>query len=165
MKQIIIRGHHAGKSGLKAILGSLTRWRTISEFNHLSVRMGNDIFEADVMKGFIVSRKIRKDITVELELSVEEEHYYRYLRYLESQVGSSYDGLAIFSFMFNLRLQNKNKLYCSEIVKKLFEIMHLDMKIRKNISSPEDSINIIRGIIAGQEYLVGSKESETKGVC
>lgn len=89
------------------------------KYNHISIRIGQTIYEAHIHTGV---RKVRyskwegrKSIVAYREIKTKEEKRVR--AFLEKQVGKKYDTLGIIGFIWGLIPPKKDKWYCSELAK------------------------------------------------
>lgn len=129
----------------KTVGGALIRFKTDSIFNHVSIQIDREVFEATMLHGTIVSREIRKDITDTVEIEVSQEVYMEYLDWLHTRVGNKYDVKSIFGFLFNRKKQSDSKDYCSELANRFFffEISEY-IEESKKLISPEVFYNRIK---------------------
>lgn len=102
------------KSG--SILSKLIRWFTWGKWSHVAVRMPEgDVIEAHEFLG-VVRRDVEYEDVQQVVLEVTEEQAKVFHDVLRSQVGKSYDWLAILGFLFRRDWQRDDYWICSELV-------------------------------------------------
>jgi len=88
-------------------------------YNHISIRVGNTVYEAHAIKGVTKtaygSWKDKKSVVATMGFDVTASVQARVKEFLERQVGKKYDGHGIFSFLWQYSKPVKGKWYCSEL--------------------------------------------------
>tara|TARA_R110002073_G_scaffold7652_1_gene43336 strand:- start:2299 stop:2775 length:477 start_codon:yes stop_codon:yes gene_type:complete len=154
MKKVIYYGHSSS-----LVFGKVIQYWTTSFFNHGSVNMGGRIFEASAIRnGVIELDKKRDDISFEIEVMFKDEHYDKYLQWLEKMKKfSEYEYKVLIYFLLNRDSRNSNSEYvtCDEVMWYPFEhLMGLSRsyKISKKRSSPKSALYYINGFSSAQKY-------------
>lgn len=102
-------------------------------YNHVSVLMGDTVFEAQMFQGVIKTHVSEwldvKTVTRQEQFEVSASEYARIREFLLKQVGKEYDYLGIFAHLFPIFLQPRiGKWYCSELSNVvLYKILGLRM--------------------------------------
>ena len=102
----------------KTFLGFLIRLLSLGRFNHVSIRLGNYVYEAHINTGVrrTLYTKWNNETVVQIkEVLLEQDEYQRVYSWLNKQVGKKYDLLGIFSFLFFFLPPRKGYWYCSEL--------------------------------------------------
>jgi uncharacterized protein YycO len=101
----------------KTFIGFLIRLFSFGRFNHVSIRLGNYVYEATTTRGVIRTLYTKWDgrtmvFSKKIELTTEE--YQRAFIWLNKQLGKKYDFIGILSFIFFFLPPHKGYFYCSE---------------------------------------------------
>jgi len=101
----------------KTLLGFLIRLFSFGRFNHVSIRLGNYVYEATARRGVIRTLYTKWDdrtmvFSKKIELTPDE--YQRAFIWLNQQIGKKYDFIGILSFIFFFLPPRKGWWYCSE---------------------------------------------------
>ena len=154
MKKVIYYGHSS-----PLIFGKMIQYVTRSAYNHGSVNMGGRIFEASAIRnGVIELSNIRNDVSFSVEVFMKEEHYYKYLSWLESmKTLAEYEYKVVIYFLLNRDSKNTNPNYvtCDEVMWYPFEhFMGLSKpyKISNKRSSPKSALYYINGFSSARKY-------------
>ena len=102
----------------RGIIARLIRWFTWSEFNHVDINVNGKWYGASRTFGVHRSDKQRPSYIYAEKLfisSTPEEREY-VLRFLEGELGKSYDWRGIFGFILRKNLHHRDKWFCSEYV-------------------------------------------------
>ena len=110
---MIFNFHHS-----KTLLGFFIRFFSLGHYNHVSIRLGNYIYEATIKGGVIKThyKKWNSDTVVErikVPLTIEQERNVRL--WLNEQVGKGYDITGVMSFLWIFMKESVGKWFCSEI--------------------------------------------------
>jgi uncharacterized protein YycO len=102
----------------KTLLGFLIRLLSFGHFNHVSIRLGNYVYEAHIHTGVrrtLYTKWNKKTVVQIKEVKLEQAEYERVYVWLNKQVGKKYDILGIFSFIFFFLPPRKGYWFCSEL--------------------------------------------------
>ncbi len=109
---MVIQFHYS-----KTLLGFLIRLFSLGRFNHVSIRLGNYVYEA-TSKGGVIKTLYTKwnnsTVAESIEVPLNNEEYQRAYIWLNKQVGKGYDYIGVISFLFALLPPRKGYFYCSE---------------------------------------------------
>jgi uncharacterized protein YycO len=101
----------------KTLLGFLIRLFSFGRFNHVSIRLGNYVYEATIKGGVIRTLYTKwnsETVVFSKKIEITQEEYQRAYIWLNKQVGKGYDVLGIVSFLFFFLPPRKGYFYCSE---------------------------------------------------
>jgi uncharacterized protein YycO len=102
----------------KTLLGFLIRLFSFGRFNHVSIRLGNYVYEATIKGGVIRTLYTKwnsETVVFSKKVEITQEEYQRAYIWLNKQVGKGYDILGIFSFLFFWLPPRKGYFFCSEL--------------------------------------------------
>lgn len=146
--RIIFNAHSS--SGL--ISGGI-KWKTSSSYNHISINMMGEIYEAKFFKGVISSAKIHDDIVDKEEIMVSKDVFFAFKKYLDDSKGLSYDFKSLFGFIINKRIENPNGIFCSELSNEIFYYLIEDyVEESKKLISPHVFMTRIKFFKKGIDF-------------
>jgi uncharacterized protein YycO len=102
----------------RTLLGFLIRLFSFGRFNHVSIRLGNYVYEATTTRGVIRTLYTKWDsstVATIKEVPLTQDEYQRVYIWLNRQIGKGYDIWGIFSFIFFWLPPRKGYWYCSEL--------------------------------------------------
>lgn len=89
------------------------------KYNHISIRVENEVFEAHIKTGVTKTPyktwKGKSSVVAKQELFIDDIKGLKLVKFLNEQVGKKYDTLGIFSFLWIYFKPAKGKWYCSEL--------------------------------------------------
>lgn len=88
------------------------------KYNHISIRVENEVFEAHIKTGVTKTPykiwKGKTSVVAKQELFIDDIRGLKLVAFLNKQVGKKYDVLGIFSFLWVYFRPKKDRWYCSE---------------------------------------------------
>lgn len=91
---------------------------TFGEFSHCAVSIGNDVYESTFEGG--VSKTTIEEFTIRYpdreSIYVDQSGDVEAKKWLEQQIGKSYDYLALTAFPFRGKWHNDKQWFCSELI-------------------------------------------------
>lgn len=89
------------------------------KYNHISIRIGDEVFEAHIKTGVTKTPfsvwEGKKTIVNKKSLEIDDIRGLRLVAFLNKQVGKKYDTLGIFGFLWWFFKPRKDRWYCSEL--------------------------------------------------
>lgn len=135
--------------GSDTLMRKLVCFRLASSWGHVSVQIGNRVFEAGYSYGVREISMAEMCVPTEtIELDCTEEEVQLALEAARYHVGSSYDKLAIVGFFLGMKWQNDKQLFCSEYARTILETMfEIDMT-QNELYTPGDVFYFAKGYTA-----------------
>jgi len=100
------------------LVSKLIRYFSNGNFNHVSIHLGDFIYEAKEGAGVIktlVSKWDKSTVVESYSFEGSDLSEQRVFKFLEEQVGKGYDYTGILSFIWGFRHPVEGKFYCSEL--------------------------------------------------
>lgn len=98
------------------LISILIRFITQGKFNHVSIRIGKYVYEADMGKGVIKTLYSKWDNSSVVEcITVKTKHEKKVVKFLNEQVGKKYDITGVLSFLLIFSKPKVGMWYCSEL--------------------------------------------------
>lgn len=99
------------------VLGKLIRFFSGGMVNHVSIQIGEWIWEADFKRGVVKTdiSKWNKQHQIVCQYIVYTPYQSTIVYWLNKQVGKKYDWIGVFSFVWVLLQEKKGSFYCSEL--------------------------------------------------
>lgn len=96
--------------------GWLIRLFTFSNWNHVAIEVGGNVYEALATKGVIKTPAHRYGTWDEMKtVEVDVPNRTKAIVFLDQQVGKKYDWLALIALPFRTTWQSPHKWFCSEL--------------------------------------------------
>jgi len=97
----------------------LIRWRTFSEFSHVSIQIDDKIYEAKEWKWVVATvakKELPRSLVDTIEYEVSDETLVKCEKWLKTQIWNKYDYTSILFFVWLPRWYKKDhSWFCSEL--------------------------------------------------
>jgi len=142
------------KQSKEELLGKLVdaaiKWWTKSKYFHVEMIINNKWISSNPGVGSVYIRDLAplKENYDYFEIEVDGRKEKKVMRFLESQVSKKYDywGL-IFSTIFTLNIEDRNKWFCSELVSEALKNFGIKLPKNANEMTPEDIYQLIKNLV------------------